>query len=61
MEVHEAKEWFKGTRSMHNLINYDNENVNQGLIDCAKADATMMEQAYWALRAYNEGLIEVEE
>ena len=58
MTEQEAKEWLKGVRSMTNLISSEDRNLWQ--VRTAQADAAMMEQAYWLLRAVKEGLIEVE-
>ena len=55
MKEEEAKEWLKGNRSMCNSIGSSDPDKWQVLI--AQADAAMMEQAYWVLKAYKEGLM----
>ena len=56
MRQEEALEWLNGTRSSINLIPQDPFNTWQ--IRIAEADAAMMQQAYWVLRAHKEGLVE---
>ena len=52
-QIEEAKEWLKGNRSMCNSIS----DPNKWQVLIAQADAAMMEQAYWVLKAYKEGLV----
>ena len=59
MDRIEAQEWIKGTRSMCN-------NIPQGPFETwqvriAQADAAMMQQAYYVLKTWAEGLIEESE
>ena len=58
MTKEEAKEWLEGQRSTTNMIPSDPDGY--GLtweVRIAQADAAMMQQAYWTLRAHSEGLI----
>ena len=55
MNYDEALEWLKGKRSMINLVPYDDQNWQ---IRIAQADAAMIQQAYWVVRAHREGLLE---
>lgn len=51
MKVEEAVEWLKGNRSMCNTL-------EEPL--CSRVDANITEQAYWIVRAVNEGLVKKE-
>lgn len=55
MTLEEAKEWLKGNRSYCNLVPQDPFETWQ--VRISQADAAMMEQAYWVLRAVKEGLL----
>ena len=55
MTKNEAEEWLLGNRSMTNLITQCPFETWE--VRISQADAAMMEQAYWVLKAYNEGLI----
>jgi hypothetical protein len=55
MEKQEAEEWLSGNRSMCNSLSSGDPDLWQ--VRIAQADAAMMQQAYWVLRAYKEGLI----
>jgi hypothetical protein len=55
MTNEEAREWLKGDRSLCNSIGSSDPDRWQVLI--AQADAAMMEQAYWFLKADKEGLL----
>jgi len=55
MEINEAEEWLLGSRSMTNIIPQDPFATWQ--VRIAQADAAMMQQAYWILKAYREDLI----
>ena len=55
MTCEEAREWLNGTRSMTNIIQQDPFETWQ--VRIAQGDAAMVEQAYWVLRAYKEGLV----
>lgn len=54
----EAKEWVAGNRSTSGMVTIDPVETREERIACT--DAAMKEQAYWTLKAYNEGLIESE-
>jgi hypothetical protein len=54
MTPEEAKEWIKGKRSSVNMI--PTEPFETWNLRIAQADAAMMEQAYWILRAHKEKL-----
>lgn len=56
MSEEEAREWLTGQRSMTNQV--PPEPRESWLVRIAQADAAMLEQAYWTLRAHKEGLIE---
>jgi hypothetical protein len=51
----EAIAWLTGSRSMTNIIPQDPYESWQARI--TQADAAMMEQSYWILRAHKEGLL----
>lgn len=55
MTEDEAQEWLCGERSMTNIIAHDPFETWQ--VRISQADAAMMEQAYWVLRAHKEGLV----
>jgi hypothetical protein len=55
MNIEEAKEWLRGNRSMCNSISSADFETWQ--VRIAQADAAMMEQAYWVLKADKEGLV----
>ena len=55
MGYQEAVEWAKGKRSMTNIIPQDPFETWQ--VRVAEADAAMMQQAYWVLKAWNENLV----
>lgn len=55
MNLAEAKEWLTGTLSMTNIVPQHPFGTWQGRI--AAADAEMVKQAYWIVRAHHEGLI----
>ncbi len=51
----EALEWINGTRSMTNIVpQHPYETWAERI---TRADAAMVEQSYWILRAYKEGLL----
>ena len=55
MNYEEALSWLRGERS---TINYTNAPTPQeSRVNAAKQDASMTEQAYWIVRAHNEGLL----
>lgn len=55
MTKEEAIKWLSGDMSMCNIIPSDNFETWQ--VRIAQADAAMCQQAYYILKAYNEGLI----
>lgn len=55
MTYEEALEWLKGKKSMANCISSEDPDMWQ--IRIVQADAAMIEQAYWIVRAHNEKLI----
>ena len=55
MKLEEAREWLHGQRSIVNLIMPDPLETWVGRT--AEADAAMTQQAYWIVRAHNEGLL----
>jgi len=55
MTKEEAEQWLKGNKTMHNHFEwFDNA---RDTVLCVEADAHMMEQAYWVLKAHKEKLI----
>lgn len=54
MDLEEAKQWLQGKRSMTNNITCDPLDTWQ--VRIAEADAAMIQQAYWVLKAHKEGL-----
>lgn len=55
MSAEEAKEWLEGKRSMCNTFVGTDPDIRT--VQIVQADAAMMEQAYWVLKAHKEGLI----
>jgi len=56
MTLEEALEWLRSKRSMCNLIPPDPRETWQ--VRIAQADAAMIQQAYWVVRAHKEGLLD---
>jgi len=56
MDYKEAIEWFTGKRSMTNII--PSEPFQTWNVRIAEADAAMMQQAYWYLKAHKEKLLQ---
>ena len=54
-KLEEAFEWLSGERSMTNII--PREPFESWSIRIAEADAAMVQQAYWIVKAHREGLI----
>ena len=54
MTYEEAVSWLLGDRSIHNSMDWSNPNSE---VICAQADAARTQQAYWIVKAHNEGLI----
>ena len=55
MTYEEALEWLRGNRSMTNIIPQDPFETWQ--VRIAQADAAMMQQAYYVLKAHKEDLL----
>jgi hypothetical protein len=55
MNLEEAEEWIQGKHSMCNLV--PREPFETWQVRIAQADAAMLEQAYWILKAYKNKLI----
>ena len=55
MTVEEAREWIEGNRSMTNIIPSNDFETWQ--LRIAQADAAMIQQAYYVLKAHKEGLL----
>jgi len=56
MDIEEAKAWLRGDRSMINIIPSDELDTWQ--LRIAQADAAMIQQAYYVLKAYKEELLD---
>jgi len=56
MDLEEAREWLNGSRSMCNLV--AQHPFESWQVRIAQADAAMVKQAYWIVRAHKEGLVE---
>jgi hypothetical protein len=54
MTPEEAKEWLLGNRSCNNI---PLEPFETWVVRGAQADAAMVQQAYWVLKAESEGLL----
>ena len=59
MDYKEAIDWFDGDRSMTNIIPSDPHET--WIARIAEADAAMMQQAYWFLKAHKEKLLQDDE
>ncbi len=58
MKYEEALAWLRGERSTNNLILNDFEQTRpEAWVNIARADAGMIEQAYWIVKAHKEGLV----
>lgn len=55
MDITEALDWLDGNRSMTNIIPQDPFETWQ--VRIAQANAAMIQQAYWFLKAKKEGLL----
>ena len=55
MNYEEALEWLKGIRSMTNIIPQDP--IDTWEVRIAQADAAMIQQAYWIVKAEQELVI----
>jgi len=55
MDFKEAKSWLNNERSMTNLIPSDPQGTLE--VRIAQADAAMIQQAYWIMKAHIEGLL----
>lgn len=58
MTFDEATEWMRGRCSMCNSISLNPEETLE--VRIAEADAAMMQQAYWVLKAWEENLVPAE-
>lgn len=58
MDLKEAKAWMSGERSTINHHLDNTQNRGEDLVNCAREDAALTEQAYWVLKAHREGLME---
>ena len=56
MTYQEAVEWLTGNRSTTNIIPQDPFETWQ--VRIAQADAAMIQQAYYIVKAHKEGLVE---
>jgi len=62
MDYKEAIEWFEGKRSMTNLMTSRlTTTIEEQIVCIAEANAAMMQQAYWFLKASKEGLLQANE
>jgi hypothetical protein len=55
MSYAEAIAWLKGERSTCNFVS--EVPFETWLVRTAEADAAMLQQAYWIVRAHKEGLV----
>lgn len=55
MDAKEAREWLLGERSTANIV--PQGPFETWVVRIAEADAAMMQQAYWILKAHAEGLM----
>jgi len=55
MKYKEAFEWLKGERSMTNIV--PSQPFETWQVRIAEADAAMMQQAYWIVKAHVDGLL----
>ena len=53
MDYKEAVEWLKGNRSMTNIIP-QGSSFDTWSVRVAQADAAMVQQAYWIVKAHKE-------
>lgn len=58
MDIEEAKEWLRGDRSMANFFRSLDVTPQAREAYLAVADAAMTQQAYWMVKAEQEGLID---
>ena len=56
MKLTEARAWLAGERSMANMI--PKHPSETWLVRIAQADAAMVQEAYWVLKASSEGLLD---
>jgi len=59
MNIEQAKKWLKGEQSTTNYM--PQEPTETWLVRIAQADAALAQQAYWIVKAHQEGLIKTEE
>lgn len=60
MNLEEAKAWLRGERSLHNQIVECFQSEDR-VLAIAQADAHMVMQAYYIVKAHQEGLVEQKE
>lgn len=58
MKYEEAIAWLRGERSMTNMIQSSADTNCPWIVQTAQADAAATQQAYWVVKAHNEGMIE---
>lgn len=58
MNIKEAKEWLRGDRSMANFFRSLEVPLQEREAYLAVADAAMTQQAYWMVKAEQDGLID---
>ena len=59
MDYDEAQAWLRGERSMVNMI--DRNLYDTWEVRIAQADAAMVCQSYWIVKAHKEGLVDEQE
>ena len=57
MDYNEALEWIKGERSLTDFMQQYAMDMGECQVRIAQADAAMIQQAYWVLRAHKEELV----
>lgn len=57
MSLDEARAWLRGERSMANFFRGSGDDPLVSEVALAQADAAMTQQAYWIVKAHDEGLV----
>ena len=57
MTKEQAIEWLRGIRDMGNLVTHEPHNTWNVRVE--QANAAMLQQAYWVLKAHKEGLLQI--
>ena len=57
MTLDEAYAWLRGERSWTNTLR---DGTEEAFVRIERADAATTEQAYWVVRAHQEGLLDVQ-